>query len=511
MADAGIVAQIDYTSRDFTGYRSALLSYATQVFPEWTSRSPADFGVMLVELFSYVGDINSFYQDRIQDESFLASATQRSSVVSIAQQLGYIPHSALPASGSVGFSSTAGLAAPFRLPAGTQVSSAFVPSLDRPIIYETTQDAVVPAFDGTGAQVVVPVVEGVSQGTRLLTLYPSATSPSALTVRVEDLGVSSGLNSQTFSLAQAPVLIDTVRVFLDDGVGGSEWVREDDFLGTKASDLIFVARTDDLGVTRVTFGDGVNGFIPTTGVKIVAAYRTGGGVYGNLPANSLKDLVEGVPSIVVSGSSVMAGGADEEPLDQIRVNAPRVFRTQGRAISAQDYADLALTQPGIEDAKAIARSAASVTIFIMGPNNTRPSQSQVDQVGRYVQERALAGVTVTVSVGTLVPINIGTEVTTSSAGPVLLQVLNRFRRDTVKLAVEQSIQQLFAPPNTGFGSRVSISQVYKAIQDVPGVDWAVVQLMARADLPQLGTRDVICRDFEIPVMGRVVIVASGGV
>jgi uncharacterized phage protein gp47/JayE len=178
-------------------------------------------------------------------------------------------------------------------------------------------------------------------------------------------------------------------------------------------------------------------------------------------------------------------------------------------VSAQDYADLALQVPGIADASAAVRTNSAVTIFVVGPNNILPSESQRDAVAHYVQERALAGITVSVVNGTLVPVNIGEA--GEGGEPVLVNVLPRYRRDTVKLAVEQAIQNVFSPPQTSFGARISISHLYRAIQEVPGVDWSVIQLMARADLPQSGTDDVICREYEIPVIGTIVVTASGGV
>lgn len=504
--ESGTVVQIDYTSRDFTGYRESLLAYAEQILPEWTSRSPADFGVVMVELFAYLGDIISFYQDRIQDESFLMTATQRSSVVAIAQQLGYQPQPAIPATGQVAFSPAPGLTSPTTLPAGTQVITEYIPALDRPIVYETTSDLTIPAYTTPAPQVTGLVVEGTTQGNRSLALYASTSGQPATTVTVEDIGASDGTQRQTFPLAQSPVLLDTVRVFVDDGVGGTEWVRVQDMLLARPSDLVFTAETDDQGVTRIVFGDGVNGAVPATGLTIAAAYRTGGGAYGNIGQGSIIDLAEAVPGVVVAGSSPMSGGADEEPVDQIRANAPRVFRTQGRAVSAQDYADLALTVPGIADARAVVRSSSAATVFVVGPNNILPSEGQRDAVARYVQERALSGVTVNVVNGTFVSVNVG-----DTSEPVLVSVRPRFRRDTVKLAVEQAIQGVFTPPETTFGSRISLSRIYRAIQEIPGVDWAVVQMMARSDLPQSGTADVICRDYEIPVIGNIVVTASGGV
>jgi predicted phage baseplate assembly protein len=398
------------------------------------------------------------------------------------------------------------MTSPLTLPAGTQVITSYIASLDRPITYETTTDVIVPAYTTPVPQVVALVAEGATQGTRTMALYASTSGQPASTVPVEDIGASDGTKSQTFTLAQSPVLLDTVRVFVDDGVGGTEWTRVDDFLLARESDLIFTAATDDQGITRVTFGDGTNGAVPATGLTIAAAYRTGGGSYGNIPQGSIFDLAEAVPGIVVAGSSPMAGGADQESIDQIRVNAPRVFRAQGRAVSSTDYADLALTVAGVADARAVVRSASAVTIFIVGPNNILPSEGQRDSVAQYVQARSLSGVVVNVVNGTLVPVNIG-----SSTLPVLISVQTRYRRDTVKLAVQQAIQKVFTPPETTFASRISISRLYKAIQDVPGVEWGVIQMMARSDLPQTGTADVVCRDQEIPIVGNIVITASGGV
>lgn len=504
--DSGIVAQVDYTSRDYTGYRESLLNYASQVMPAWTSRSPSDFGVMMVELFSYLGDIISFYQDRIQDESYLMSATQRSSVVAIAQQLGYEPRNAMPATGQVAFSPSPGLVAPVTLPIGTQVITEHIPALDRVITYETTNEIIIPAYTAPAPLITATVVEGVQRGSRSLTLYPPTPATPGVVVRVEDLGVSTGSKSETFPLAGASVLLDTVRVFTDDATAGTEYARVSDFLLSEPTDAIFTAYTDDRGLTWITFGDGTLGSVPPTGVKVCAAYRTGGGAHGNLPHSRVIELASALPGVVVAGSSPMTGGSDAESLDQIRESAPRVFRAQDRAVSPQDYSDLALSVLGVSDARAVVRSAQAVSIYIAGPNNVLPSEAQRDAVTAYVQQRALAGVIVNVFNATLVSVNIG-----SSAAPVRIQVLPRYRRESVKLAVEKAISEVFAPPVTTLGSRISLSRVYQAIQDVPGVDWAQVGLLARSDLPQTGTDDILFRENEIPVAGNIVVVSSGGV
>jgi hypothetical protein len=503
-ADPGLVAAIDYTSRDYVGYRESLLDYATQVLPTWTSRSPSDFGVMLVELFAYFGDIISFYQDRIIDEGFLATATQRSSVTAIAQQLGYTPYPATPAGGVVSFAPTVALTSPFVLPAGTQVVTAFQPALDAPVVFETTVAVTVPAWTGSDISVPASVLEGRTQGSRAVTLYATG-----LPVLVEDLGVSDGTATQMLALAQSPVLLSTVRVIIDDGSGGTEWIAQPDFLLQPATAQIFTASTDDTGVTHVTFGDGVNGAIPPTNMLITANYRTGGGSYGNQPAGAIVDLATAVPGVQIepiNGSTQMSGGADQESLDSIRANAPRQFSAQGRAVALADFANLALTVPGVADAKAVGTSNASIAIYVIGPNNNTLSQAQLDSVVAYVQPLALSGATVTCFNGTQVYINLG-----SSTSPVILGVKPRYRRANVQAAVQAAWQNAFATSQTTFGGRVSLSRMYEVMQEVAGVDYVQIPIMARYDMPLTGVADILCRDWEIPEYGTLIMSASGGV
>lgn len=502
MADSTAPAQIDYTARDFTGYRDAMFQYASRVFPEWTSRSPSDFGVVMVELFAYLGDINSFYQDRVADEAYLSTATQRSSVLAIAATLGYTPYTAMPAIGTVTFQTLDSQATDVTVPAGTQVITAFDYDLDRPVTFETDTAVTVPALAGTAA---VTVTEGATQGSRSLTVVE--TSGASDSVTVEDLGTSSGSAEQTYTLAAAPVLSSTLRVFVEAADGGvSEWQYVTSLADAAAADQSYTTAADDAGVVTVAFGDGVHGAIPATGLAISAAYRVGGGAYGNLPANSIVDLASSVTGVSVAASSAMTGGADAEPLDLIRTNAPRVYRARDRAVARRDYADLALAVPGIAKASAVSQSATSVALYVMGPANLTPTQAQRDQVTAYVVDRAVAGTQVLVFNGSLVPVNFGT-----ATAPVVIGVNPAYRRTETQLACTQALQSLLDPAVTDFGQRIPLSAAYQALTGIAGVDYAQIPMMARADLAQTGTADIVCRSWEIPVIGTLYVNAVGGI
>ena len=88
---SNIPASINYTGRDYYSLREALIARIQNRIPEWTAADPSDFGVALVEAFSYMGDLIAYYIDRTANESFIQTATQRDSILNIAQNYGYIP------------------------------------------------------------------------------------------------------------------------------------------------------------------------------------------------------------------------------------------------------------------------------------------------------------------------------------------------------------------------------------------------------------------------------------
>src|SRR5882757_5582840 len=81
---------IDYTGRDYTGLLNALYVQVPEKVPEWADyRNQADFGNALLQLFAHIGDVLSYYQDRVANESFLSTARSRRSVIDHLKLIGY--------------------------------------------------------------------------------------------------------------------------------------------------------------------------------------------------------------------------------------------------------------------------------------------------------------------------------------------------------------------------------------------------------------------------------------
>lgn len=491
---------VDYTAKDYSGYRDAMLTYAQTAIPEWTTRSPADFGVALVEMLAYCMDILSYYQDRLVSEAYLDTATQRSSVLEIARMLGYTPYASVAAQGQVTLATDAAQSTDVLVPAGTQLITDYQPDLQGPLMYETLQDMTVPASGGAAS---VPVVEGATQGMETITLAPGSGSQ---VVSVVDLGASDGSPDQTFVLPGTPVDQSTVRVFVNYPNGPAEYVVVGSLLNAGPTDQQVSLSTDANGNVSIVFGDGLNGYIPENGVEVMAAYRIGGGTRGNLAANALLDVATVISGITVQSSSAMTGGLDAESLDSIRRNAPAIPTSQNRAVTHTDYANLALGVQGVDKASALGQSVSVVTIYILAANNGTPAQGLIDATTQAVQAQAMVGTTVVVQTGSLVPVNFGTTST-----PVLVGVMSQYRRTDVQLAVTQALQKLLDPSVTSFQQRVTVAQAYAVVHDLPGVLYVQIPVMARADASQSGTADVVCQPWEVPVAGTINIQAVGGV
>ena len=93
----------------FPEFRAALLrDIGTHpALAGWRGRQEDDFGVMLLEMWAYVCDVTSFYDEVIAHENYLRTARQRSSLRKLVQLLGYLPRPAVAASADLAaFAST---------------------------------------------------------------------------------------------------------------------------------------------------------------------------------------------------------------------------------------------------------------------------------------------------------------------------------------------------------------------------------------------------------------------
>jgi hypothetical protein len=490
-----IPSSIDYTSLDYASLVQSMLAFAPQVMPDWNpSASPGDFGVAMLELTAYVGDVLSYYGSRISQEAYLPTATQRVSLLNIAQLLGYTVYGPIPATGTVTLTTFPGSPA-VTVPALTQVSTSITPDgLTEPPVYETQSAVTVPADGGTAA---VAVTQGIT--------YP-----------MQQLGSSTGSPGQSFSLPYTNIEIDsTLQVFTQgpDPDAPVQWTQVANLVDADASYPAYQVTTDGTDTTWVTFGDNTNGLIPGSGLLVYATFRVIVGAGGNLPAGTVSSVyspVNGVSLALQSDgitpvSSAMTGGSDAESNDSIRKNAPLAFSAQQRAVSLDDFTNLAYAVPGVLMANATGLNSTSVSLYVAGPNYAAPTPSLVDAVLDYFEDITLCGVTLSVLAPAIVPVDVG-----SATNPMTLVVKSGYSQALVSANVQTAVQALLSPPNVSFGQLINVSDIYTAILAVDGVAYCVIPVITREDQVQTNDTSIQLRPSEFANYGVLYPSISGG-
>jgi hypothetical protein len=454
-------APLDYTNIGYDALRTAMLALARERLPEWTDQSAGDLGVLLVELFAHAADLTMYYQTRIAANLLLETADEPDAVVSLLRLIGYEP--APPAPASVDLEIAVDDSAATTVPARTPFTVA-VPGGQR-LTFETTADVVLDPLPTAGSDGLrrffpLPVVEG-------------------STVTDDPAPVSDGSANQRVALRQKPVIRGSVAVTVTEGGGETRWQEVPTLAESTPADRHFVTRRDVDGATTVQFGDGTNGMVPpptspATEVRVVATYRVGGGREGNVAAR--QRFVTTRPGIKEAvNPSPAAGGTAAEDLDRARTLAPRLYRTQERAVTRADHEDIALQVPGVGKVKADATSWNDVVLYVAPTGRVAPpSELLTRDLLAHFERYRMAGQSIRITGPRPVDVYLGAVV---RARPF-------FARAAVQRAVEEAVAGYLAFDAVAFGQRVFLSKVYDLLQDLEQVDSLTVFKFSRtSDLP----------------------------
>ncbi|XHR82496.1 MAG: baseplate J/gp47 family protein [Gloeotrichia echinulata GP01] len=184
----------------------------------------------------------------------------------------------------------------------------------------------------------------------------------AVSLKEEVLGSSNYEPNQVFIANNSPILMgqqlevqegqippqiepDRLKV-IQDNLGEIEevwvlWQEVADFYGSGDSDRHYIL---DHQTGEIRFGNGEAGMIPPRGRNNIrlSFYRTGGGKQGNVTSQTINQLKTTIPYIDrVINLEAAAGGAQQETLDRLKERVPKQLRHRDRAVTIEDFADLA--------------------------------------------------------------------------------------------------------------------------------------------------------------------------
>jgi hypothetical protein len=487
---------IDYMARDYESLLRAMRERVPEKLPEWRDfANEADFGNVLLELFAHIGDILSFYQDRVANESFLGTARTRRSVIEHLRLIGYQLSTAAPAAASLSLAVPAAVTATATINRGDAFSTKS--QKDNPSIrFEYTgaapqviDFATVTADPGTGRKVFagVPVEEG-----RLFT--------------AEILGVSDGTPNQRFLLIHSCLILrppgvagagQDVTVLTRLGAMVDSWTLRESLAFSQAAQRDFAVQIDADDRATIVFGDGTFGAVPAAGATVTATYRVGGGAAGNVPGGAITTIVD-APQLALLGATVTnpvagSGGADRESMEHAVQHAPAVFRSLRRAVTAADFEQIALSFKGVGKVRAVATSWNEVTLFVAPEGKGKVSDVLEANLKGYFEDKRMLSQIVEIADVDYVPIYVTAEVAIESfyvAGDVVDQV-------------RQAAAALLAFDRVGFNQTVYLSKFYEQCQDVPGVVFVNITEFRRGERtdPAVEPRGtIVLGPNEIPVV-----------
>jgi uncharacterized phage protein gp47/JayE len=116
--------------------RARLASAAFPALARLTTRAPDDFGIALLDGWATIGDVLTFYTERIANEGFLRTATEEFSVRRLAELVGYRPRPGLSASTHLAFTVSGNQGVP--IPTGTRAQQVPGPG-QLPATFETAE------------------------------------------------------------------------------------------------------------------------------------------------------------------------------------------------------------------------------------------------------------------------------------------------------------------------------------------------------------------------------------
>jgi hypothetical protein len=313
-----------FTNLDFNDLRTQIKDYlrANTDFSDFDFEG-SNFSI-LIDVLAYNSYITAYNTNMQANESFIDSATLRENVVSLARNIGYVPRSKRSAESKISFTVNTG-----SLNSRTVTLKAGIVAL--------------------GA---------VESGNYIFSI------PSAITTTVDNFGIAyfndisiyeGTYLTKTFTIDysqpnQKYILdntdIDTSTIRVSVSLTSTEkYSLYDNILNIDKNSKVFLIQEVNDEKYQILFGDNLLGKKPENGSTVLVSYIVTNGKTANGASNFTfsGSIVDNNAITITSGISLLTtttsaqNGDDIEELDSIKYLAPRVYASQYRAVTANDY------------------------------------------------------------------------------------------------------------------------------------------------------------------------------
>lgn len=342
---------------------------------------------VLIDLLTYNTQKNAFFVNMGLAEAYIDSAQKRNSIRSQAKELNYVPRSFVSSKANVTVSFTAsGTSQPYIVQKGQSFSAtiknqSFIFSIPETITVSSVNNNFTFTSD---------IYEGIYVKDTYIVNHTSDTNLARYKISNQNVDLSSL----------------TVNVYEDSSSVADIYLETSSLLGLNSRSKVFFVQTSAVdGNYEILFGDGIMGYSPKNGSRVVLDYRIASGPIADGAASFSINFDPTIPSsqagellgnISVQTNQSAAGGLLDEDNETTRFYAPRWFQTQERAVVAQDFEVLLKKQfPEITAIHAFSGQLMNppqygvIVIALRLSNIQGLPQSKVDQYALFLRRRMM--------------------------------------------------------------------------------------------------------------------------
>ena len=322
-----------FTNLDFNDLRTQIKDYlrSNSNFTDFDFEG-SNFSV-LIDVLAYNSYITAYNTNMQANEAFLDSATLRENVVSHARNIGYVPRSKRASKAKISFS------------VNTQSNNSRTVTLKAgSVALGTVQDG--NYIFSIPSDVTVPVNNLKEAIFNNLDIYEGSYLTKQYTIDYSQ-------SNQKFIIPNSNVDTSTIRVTTTSTKTSTKTVTEvyslyENIINVDKTSKLFLIQEIEDEKYQILFGDNLIGKKPENGSVINISYIVTNGksangsanftFSGNIKDNNKNNITSGISLITTLVSS--ENGDDIETIDSIKYLAPRVYASQYRAVTANDYRGL---------------------------------------------------------------------------------------------------------------------------------------------------------------------------
>ena len=325
------MALVNFTNLDFDQIKSSIRQYlkANSNFTDYNFEGSNISTI--IDILAYNTYISSYNANMISNEVFIDSATLRENVVSLARNIGYVPHSRSASKANI----------TFFVDVSSFVNNPVTLTLKTGIVCTTSTSVDNQNFSfGIPQDITVPIVNGIA-------LFENIDVYEGNFV-VNNFTVDSNNPRQRFILDNPNIDIDSIEVFVRDtqasNIKRSFKISRNLFNINSDSRIFFIQEVEDQRYELI-FGDGVFGKKLEDLNYIEVSYNITNGESGNgissfsfsgrIIDNNGRVVTRGIS--LVTANSQSQNGREIETVESIRKYAPRRYSSQNRAVTTTDY------------------------------------------------------------------------------------------------------------------------------------------------------------------------------